>query len=128
MRDGRQVTSLGLLAFALFVGCGGPSTADPPSLTLNTRTQSLAWDSVASASSYNLYVKTVGLPLGQISLGTVTVSKSDIKVSSVTSPFLLDRYNKCNTSYFFAAASVNEAGEGSVSGTLGFEATQQCMP
>jgi hypothetical protein len=128
MRVGARAMRLALLACAPLVCCGGRSTADPPSLTINSGTGELTWDSVMGADSYNLYVRTVGAPLGQISPGTVTVSNSDVKVPNATSPVALETYDKCNTSYFFAVSSVNGSGEGNLSGTLGFEPRPQCTP
>jgi hypothetical protein len=86
-------------------GCSPAQTPGSPELTVNTGTRTLTWPPVPGATSYNVYVKAVVGECGL--LGPQIVTRSDQKLSNVSSPLDISAFNRCEACYFVDASAVS---------------------
>lgn len=91
-------------------------TADPS----NGGRPTLSWDAVPQAIGYQLYLKIVDTDLGLVPPSEAQVTTADTKIGAISSPYDLQKYNRCHTAYLFAVAPEFEEGEGALSATIGY--------
>jgi hypothetical protein len=110
-----------LFAAALpLIGCGTEpcSVGGEPAAGVNTGTKTIFWSPVASATSYNVYIKTVE-NCDQLD-STQQVSLNDQKFSNVQSPFDVSQFSRCHTCYYYSVTSVTGSCESTVRAAGGF--------
>ncbi len=119
------------LCVLTLAACGGEDEKFPPgatTLVLDAQAQTISWDSIAGADSYNLYIKTVE-SCPDISVAEFqNPTKDDAKVENVTSPWSTVPYEGCTTCFYAAMAAVNGAGEGELSKAVGWQTRPQPCP
>jgi hypothetical protein len=116
----RTVLALTLAAGLPLLACGNdPScsvsdTPHVPSPALNTGTRLITWSPVASATSYNLYLKVVSncdsLDASQMA------TTSDQKVANASSPVDISMFNRCHTCYYYGVTAADGTCESAPAG------------
>jgi len=98
--------------------CAGAEFPFPQSVTLNTGTRAMTWDSVGG-NSYNLYIKAVD-GCDQFDLDERATTR-DLKIAAVTSPFDISSFNHCHTCYYWGMTVVSGQCESVILGSGGFK-------
>ncbi len=116
---------IGLAVFIfLFSSCGDDGESyvpGAPTFKVDVTKKTLTWNSIAGASSYNLYIKTVKSCPDIDTAEFQTPTKNDKKVTGVTSPYSIANYDGCTTCYYAALAAANNVGEGTLSRAKGWQ-------
>ena len=125
------ILSLGLLlAVASVQSCSSDYSEiyppGEPTIATDLDLQVMTWNSVAGATSYNLYIETEGSCPNIGSATPQIPTKSDPKVADITSPFSISVYEGCDKCYFASIAAENSIGESELSNVVGWHIHNAC--
>lgn len=112
MKSLSQLLLAAAVALFSFAGCGGgggggggsvPNAPANVTITAGGGQNTLSWDEVSGATSYNIYWK-----------NSAGVTTSDAKIEGATSPYIHTGLTN-GTTYYYAITALNAVGEGALS-------------